>query len=1131
VIGRTVSHYRITSLLGGGGMGVVYRAEDLNLGRTVALKFLPPELTRDAEAKLRFEREARAASLLDHPNICTIFDFGDANGDGQMYMAMPCYDGESLAETIDRGPVSVDEAVRIIEQIARGLGKAHAAGIVHRDIKPANVMITADGIVKILDFGLAKLAVASNITKSHTTMGTAAYMAPEQIRGEPVGPQADIWSLGIVLFELLTGRRPFRGEYAEALTYAILNEQPASLPGKPELDRVYKRMLRKDPMQRYQTADEVLADLEPFKAGSISSSARPAAERERLKSGARLGPYQIVSPIAGEVYLARDTRLDREVAIKVLSPDSPDKERFRSEAKTISHLHASTICTLFDVGEQEGVDYLVMERLDGETLAQKRMPLPIPQVLKIGAQIAEGLTAAHKQGVVHRNVTPSNVMITKAGTVKLLNFGMPSRVTSYTAPEQVEGEDGDARSDIFSLGVLLYEMSTGKQAFSGASRTALVAAILEREPAPPVALRSAIPPALDRLIRTCLEKNPDDRMQTAHDVGLQLRSMTEIGTVPLRRRVPWRAMLIAAAVLAAVAGGYALSRVLARGAKAAPRTFTQLTFTDGVDMFPTLAPDGKSFAYVSSQGGRRHIYLQRVDGRTPIDLTSDSPADDSEPAFSPDGAQIAFRSEREGGGIYVMGATGESPKRLTDFGHNPSWSPDSRQIVISTLGVELQPRSRGGWPSELWLIDTRTTTRRPLVQRGAGGTDFGRESDAVQPSWSPHGGRIAFWGLSDPQNHRQIWTIDPNAAQPKRTVQRVTSDLALHWNPIWSPDGKYLYYGSDQDGTLNLWRIPMDEATGKPTGAPEPLSLPAANSGHFSVSKEGDLAYVAMARGFRLLTMSFDATTGRTGPPQSLFGTSQEIMSFHPARDQQSIAFTAVGGANESLFIANADGTRLRRLTNDAKARTVKWSPDGKMLYLQSNRDGPYRLWSIHADGSGLSRITDDGDLKRHGIQDIYLADLSPDGRTVSAWTDHAVALVHLDRPITNRVETLGFTMDVPRFSPDGTELLGHATDPRSGATGIDVYSIPNARHQRVLDHGNTPMWLPDGKHIVYFERQNIGILDLVTHRITTAPFVPFPGSRSDSDQFLPYLSNDGSTLYMRQPVERGNIWMLRFQK
>src|ERR1041385_5896111 len=245
-------------------MGVVYRAEDVSLVRTVALKFLPPERTRDTEAKLRFEREARAASLLDHPNICTIFDFGDANGDGQMYMAMPCYDGESLAEKIDHGPVSVNDAIRIIEQVARGLGKAHAAGIVHRDIKPANVMITSDGIAKILDFGLAKLAVASNITKSHTTMGTAAYMAPEQIRGEPIGPQADIWSLGIVLFELLTGPRPFRGEYPGALTYAILNEQPASLLGNSELDRVYKRMLRKDPLQRYQSVDELLADLEPF---------------------------------------------------------------------------------------------------------------------------------------------------------------------------------------------------------------------------------------------------------------------------------------------------------------------------------------------------------------------------------------------------------------------------------------------------------------------------------------------------------------------------------------------------------------------------------------------------------------------------------------------------------------------------------------------------------------------------------------------------------------------------------------------------------------------------------------------------------------------------------------------------
>ena len=270
MLGRTVGHYRITDRLGGGGMGVVYKAEDTKLGRTVALKFLPPELTRDVEAKQRFEREARAASQLDHPNICTIHEFGEAE-DGQMFLAMPCYDGQSLAERIEHGAVPLDEALRIVEQIARGLGKAHSSGIVHRDIKPANVMVTKDGIVKILDFGLAKLTIASaSITKAHTTLGTAGYMAPEQIRGEEVGAQADIWALGVVLHELLTAKHPFCGGYAEALIYSVLNEEPASVPDQQEADRIIHRMLEKDPKERYQNVDEVLAEL-----GSMDGKSPP----------------------------------------------------------------------------------------------------------------------------------------------------------------------------------------------------------------------------------------------------------------------------------------------------------------------------------------------------------------------------------------------------------------------------------------------------------------------------------------------------------------------------------------------------------------------------------------------------------------------------------------------------------------------------------------------------------------------------------------------------------------------------------------------------------------------------------------------------------------------------------------
>ncbi|MEA2164987.1 MAG: hypothetical protein QOK37_3114 [Thermoanaerobaculia bacterium] len=281
LIGSTIAQYHITGRLGSGGMGVVYRAEDSRLGRTVALKFLSPELTRDPEAKLRFEREARAASKLDHPNICTIHEFGET-GDGQMFLAMSCYDGESLAQKAARGPMGLDEAIPIIEQIARGLGNAHSAGIVHRDIKPANVMMTTDGIAKILDFGLAKLTAGASITRSHATLGTAAYMAPEQIRGEHVGPQADIWALGIVAFELLTGTRPFRGEYQESLVYSILNDQPPSVPDHPDVNRIIQRMLQKDPRQRYQTVDEVLRDLNAIETSASTSSHRefqPASRR------------------------------------------------------------------------------------------------------------------------------------------------------------------------------------------------------------------------------------------------------------------------------------------------------------------------------------------------------------------------------------------------------------------------------------------------------------------------------------------------------------------------------------------------------------------------------------------------------------------------------------------------------------------------------------------------------------------------------------------------------------------------------------------------------------------------------------------------------------------------------------
>jgi serine/threonine protein kinase len=273
MIGRTISHNRIVEKLGEGGMGVVYRAEDTKLKRTVALKFLPPELTQDTDAKDRFIQEAQAASALDHPSICTIHEV-DETKDGQLFIVMACYEGETLKQRIERGPLGVEEALEIALQVARGLGRAHEAGIVHRDVKPANIMVTERGDVKIVDFGLAKLAGQARLTKTGTTTGTAGYMSPEQARGEEVDHRTDIWSLGVVLYEMLTGQLPFKGEHEAALLYSIVHEKAPSLsslkPGIPApVLSLMSKVLQKNPALRYQTAKELIDDLEKLRAPNI----------------------------------------------------------------------------------------------------------------------------------------------------------------------------------------------------------------------------------------------------------------------------------------------------------------------------------------------------------------------------------------------------------------------------------------------------------------------------------------------------------------------------------------------------------------------------------------------------------------------------------------------------------------------------------------------------------------------------------------------------------------------------------------------------------------------------------------------------------------------------------------------
>jgi serine/threonine protein kinase/WD40 repeat protein len=298
MIGRTISHYRITAELGSGGMGTVYRADDLKLDRTVALKFLAPEFLRDPDAKSRFVHEAKAASALDHPNICTIHGIEETT-DGRLFIAMACYEGETVKDRIARGALPIEDAIEITVQVAEGLAKAHGLGIVHRDIKPANVMVTEDGLVKLLDFGIAKLAGATQVTQTGAVLGTMPYMSPEQLQGEAVDRRSDVWSLGVVLYEMLTGTLPFTGEVPQAVAYGIVHADPKPLADQrgdvpSEVARTVATCLRKNPAERYNGAGELLLQLQP-----IAGTRRTTLAADRTVSMRELTDAQHRRPYPG----------------------------------------------------------------------------------------------------------------------------------------------------------------------------------------------------------------------------------------------------------------------------------------------------------------------------------------------------------------------------------------------------------------------------------------------------------------------------------------------------------------------------------------------------------------------------------------------------------------------------------------------------------------------------------------------------------------------------------------------------------------------------------------------------------------------------------------------------------------
>ena len=752
-----------------------------------------------------------------------------------------------------------------------------------------------------------------------------------------------------------------------------------------------------------------------------------------LEAGSTLGPYRIVSPLGaggmGEVYRAHDPRLERDVAIKVLPEhfleDSDSLARFQAEAKAIASLSHPNIVAIHDTGQQGKRLYVVTELLEGETMRSRlrQGPFGVRKAAEHAARVAEGLAAAHEKGLVHRDVKPENLFLLNDGRVKILDFGLARQdpllagagdlsssptaarptnpgamigTVGYLAPEQARGEVADHRADIFSLGAVLHEMLVGRRAFHGTSPAELISSILRDEPSPPSDSDPRIPKALDLIVQHCLEKNPDERFQSARDLAFHLDSLggsvTQRGVIePLKERRRWPRLVplgLAALVLTGVA--FEVGRhVGGRGGSAAgfaPSSFVQLTDLPGQERQAQIGPMATAFAVRGQRVGES--------GHLPPARRRPQPGQ-PHPGQPGSGHGSRVLSRRRAHRLPVRarrrrhlrdGLDGESVKRLTDFGHDPSWSPDGKQIVFSS-GTGQNPWSRNAL-AQLWVVPSSGGEVRQLTKGG----------DAVQPSWSPGGRRIAFWGLRHDSGQRDLWTIPADGAEDATPVE-VTNDPAVDWDPAWSPDGRTLFFASVRGGSMNLWRIDIDEASGRPRGEPVPMTTPSRMSGSISLSRDGrHLMYVSSDERSTIERFGFDPATGRVRePPRPVFQGSRVIYTQDLSPSGEWVVFSTLG-VREDLFLVRADGSGYRQITDDAyRDRGPKWSPDGSRIGFYSDRSGRYETWTILPDGSRLEVQTKTTGPSR------WDAEWSPDGKSLVTTDGVRTWIEDLTKPLAER--------------------------------------------------------------------------------------------------------------------------------
>lgn len=792
-----------------------------------------------------------------------------------------------------------------------------------------------------------------------------------------------------------------------------------------------------------------------------------------IASGFKLGPYEIISPLGaggmGEVYKARDTRLDRIVAIKVLpasvSADSKLKIRFDREARTISNLSHPNICALHDIGHQEDLDFLVMEYLEGETLANRiaKGPLPLEQVLQYGIQIADALDKAHHQKIIHRDLKPQNIMITKSG-VKLLDFGLAkwndpktpgseSELTTrdrsltsdglvvgtlqYMAPEQLEGKEVDERADIFALGATLYEMITGERPFSGTSQASLIASILSAEPK----RISSAPPLLDHMVHKCLEKNPDDRWQCAHDLSTQLKwiansSAQPVVTIQKEKRTRWYERLgwIAAILaLAALLLFYASKRppeILPISLSISPPENAMFDSTIAV------SPDGRRLAFVATDAsGKNQIWIRNLDS---LNNRAVPGTDGSEyPFWSQDGNELGFFAD---GKLKKIAISGDEPETLCAV-TNPrgaTWSNDVILFSANTGAGIYRISQKGGSISQ---VTTMT------------------ESEASH--------RFPFF-LPD-HNHFLFYVINNNLAESGVHVGSLNSK-ETHRLVLADSGGVFIngYLVYERNGTL--WGQVFDPDQLKITGEPFPIwEKPWYNPFITGLSAFSAANDVLAFRGGGVQRSQFE-WYDRTGKELGTVGVPGVYYEPSLAPDEKRISLTAInfGNITSDLFMLDLLRGTFTRFTLEPEAEGLSiWSPDGKyIVYSAFPKGGLYRKLS---NGTGkaelLIKLTTFGVTEDWSLDGRYITYSNIDFKTsnIDIW----VLPMEGDRRPFPYLQTK-FNESDSQISPDGKWLA--YTSNESGRSEIYVQSFPSPGNKLQISTagGVTPTWRKDGKELFY---------------------------------------------------------------